>query len=268
MPENTEKTSNVKTRNMSKSSEDNEPSLQSLDKKLNTIISAIEANSAVIKVIQQEQVDLATSVELCHNNIKDISESIKRQNARVDKCISEVDIIKNENVKLKSNVCTLECKLNDLEQYSHRNSLVVYGIPEDKNEVLFNVIKRLATVIKFQDWSTNLLDAAHRMGTVGKKGDRPIIMKFISRLDKDKFLQKRKASGKLRAVDLGYASDSNVYVNESLTPSNRKLLQKTRDAARSKGYQYVWTLNCSIFVRRATDDKAVKILCEADLDKL
>ncbi|KAG8247173.1 hypothetical protein J6590_066878 [Homalodisca vitripennis] len=63
MPDNTEKTSNVKTRNMSKSSEDNEPTLQSIDKKLNTIISAIEANSTVIKVIQQEQVDLATRLE-------------------------------------------------------------------------------------------------------------------------------------------------------------------------------------------------------------
>ncbi|KAG8264928.1 hypothetical protein J6590_106718, partial [Homalodisca vitripennis] len=122
MPDNTEKTSNVKTRNMSKSSEDNEPTLQSLDKKLNTIISAIKANSTVIKVIQQEQVDLATSVELCHNNIKDLSESIKKQDARVDMCVSEVGGVKNENTKLKSKVRDLERKLNDLEQYLLRNN--------------------------------------------------------------------------------------------------------------------------------------------------
>ncbi|XP_046684798.1 uncharacterized protein LOC124370522 [Homalodisca vitripennis] len=266
MPDNTEKTSNVKTRNMSKSSEDNEPTLQSLDKKLNTIISAIEANSTVIKVIQQEQVDLASSVELCHNNIKDLSESIKKQDARVDMCVSEVDGVKNENIKL--NVRDLERKLNDLEQYSHRNNLVVYGIPEVKNEVVLNVIKRLAMAINFKDWSTNLVDAAHRMGTLGEDGERPIIIKFISRLDKDEFLQKRKAKKHLRAADFGYASESSIYVNESLTSPNRKLLQKTREAARKKGYQYVWTLNCSIYVRKATNDKAVKILTEASLDGL
>ncbi|KAG8332478.1 hypothetical protein J6590_022691 [Homalodisca vitripennis] len=82
------------------------------------------------------------------------------------------------------------------------------------------------------------------------------------------FLQKRKAKKHLRAADLGYASESNIYVNESLTSPNRKLLQKTREVARKKGYQYVWTLNCSIYVRKATNDKAVKILTEASLDGL
>ncbi|KAG8325171.1 hypothetical protein J6590_074687 [Homalodisca vitripennis] len=79
---------------------------------------------------------------------------------------------------------------------------------------------------------------------------------------------KRKAKKHLRAADLGYASESSIYVNESLTSPNRKLLQKTREAARKKGYQYVWTLNCSIYVRKATNDKAVKILTEASLDGL
>ncbi|KAG8264927.1 hypothetical protein J6590_106717, partial [Homalodisca vitripennis] len=59
--------------------------------------------------------------------------------------------------------------------------------------------------INFKNWSTNIVDAAHRMGTVGEDGERPIIVKFISRLDKDEFLQKRKAKKHLRAADLGYA---------------------------------------------------------------
>lgn len=111
------------------------------------------------------------------------------------------------------------------------------------------------------------MDAAHRMGTV-KNGERPIIIKFISWLDKDTFLKRRKTRSNLRAVDLGYVSEFNIYVNEFLTPSNRLLLQKTREAAKRKGYQFEWTLNCTIFARKASNDKTMKILCEAGLDKL
>ncbi|KAG8241517.1 hypothetical protein J6590_085425 [Homalodisca vitripennis] len=228
MLDNTEKTSNVKTRNMSKSSEDNEPTLQSLDKKLNTIISAIEANCTVIKVIQQEQVDLPTSVELCHNNIKDLSESIKNQDARVYMCVSEVNGVKNEINKLKSKVRDLERKLNDLEQYPHRNNLVVYGIPEDKNEVVLNVIKRLAMAINFKDWSTNLVDAAHRMGTVGENAEWTK-MNFYRR--------ERLRSTYVRLIWVMPVNLVSMLMNRS--HPNRKLLQKAGEAAKKKGYQYV-----------------------------
>ncbi|KAG8243631.1 hypothetical protein J6590_040933 [Homalodisca vitripennis] len=48
---------------------------------------------------------------------------------------------------------------------------------------------------KFPDWSTNIVDAVHRMGKENNDGPRPIVVKFVSRLDRDEFLRKRKESG-------------------------------------------------------------------------
>lgn len=56
-------------------------------------------------------------------------------------------------------------EINYLEQYSQRNNLVVYGIPEDKKVNVRHIVKRIATAIQFEDWSTALSDAVLRKGS-------------------------------------------------------------------------------------------------------
>ncbi|KAG8259610.1 hypothetical protein J6590_008645, partial [Homalodisca vitripennis] len=80
------------------------------------------------------------------------------------------------------------------------------------------------------------MDAVHRMGKATQTQPRPIIVKFVSRLHKDDFWNKRKVRRNLRATDLGYSSENSIYINESLTPANRELLKMTREAAKQKGY--------------------------------
>lgn len=254
------------TRKTSKS-EENEPSLLSIDKKLNSIISTLETTSADIRDLRKKQGELVTSVELCHDNIQGIMDSLKKQGLKIDSCEREIEVVKTVNVTLERKVNVVESQLNDIEQYSHRNNLIVYGIPEYSNEKVLGVIKRLAEVIEFPEWSSSLVDAVHRMGSKDGNG-RPIIIKFVSRLDRDMFLQCRKRKRNLRASDLGYSSDSNVYVNESLTPANRRLLLKTREAAKKKGYAFAWTYNCVIYVRKSPGEPARKITHEDDLETL
>lgn len=277
------KSSSMRTRQMSKSSEDNiEPSLLSIDKKLNAIISALETTNSDIKDIRKEQGELAASVEFCHSHIRELVGSMKEQDVKINSCVSEVECLRNENGQLTRRVNGLEQQINECEQYSHRNNLIVYGVPQDSKENILHVIMRLAKAIRFEGWSDKLVDAAHRMGQREKEKDdkvkedkedkedyvKPIIIKFVSRLDRDIFLQKRKVKRNLLASDLGFASENIVYVNESLTPANRKLLLKTREVAKKKGYEYIWTFNCSIFVRKSTGAPAKKILREGDLETL
>jgi len=72
----------------------------------------------------------------------------------------------------------------------------------------------------------------------------------------------------MTAADLGYASENPIYVNESLTPANQKLLSATRAAAKQKKYKYVWTYECTIYVRRNSDTEAIRISSALDLEKL
>lgn len=159
------KTSNIKTRHMSKSSDDNsEPSLITIDKKLNSILSALETTNNDIKTIRKEQSEFATSVELSHSNIQALLSSLKKQDEKIECSVSEVESLKNNNVTLTSWLNTMEQGLHDSEQYSHRNNLIVYGIPEASNENISSLIHRLAVTVNVEDWSDGLVDAAHRLG--------------------------------------------------------------------------------------------------------
>lgn len=245
------------------------PTLQGIDDKLNTILGMLDKNSSDINDIKKEQRDLGTSIELCHNNISDLKNMFGEQNLKISNCEEDIVKLKQENNKLNGLVLGLKDDLNNMEQYSHRNNLVIYGIPEEKSENIFNILRRLAHILHFPDWSNNLVDAVHRMGHTTPHNPRPIIIKFVSRLARDEFLAKRKVKRNLRAAELGYSSENLIYVNESLTTANRELLRMTRETAKQKNYSQVWTSNCSIYVRKERGKSPViKITSVRDLSNL
>lgn len=244
------------------------PSLHSIDVKLTSILTLLEKNTNDIGDIKKEQKDICESLELCHSNIKDIKQLITDQDLKIAKCEENIEQNSEDTLKISRLVSKVEENVRDLEQYSHRNNLIVYGIPEDKNENILNVVRRLASALQFEDWSTSLMDAVHRMGKTTGTRPRPIIIRFVSRLDKDLFLNKRKVRRNLKATDLGYSSENSIFVNESLTSANRELLKRTREVARTRGYSQVWTANCAIFTRRDKGSPAIKITSARDLDRM
>lgn len=261
--------SKVMTRNTAKLKSDTEsPSLQSIDDKLNSIIGILEKNSCDINDIKKEQKEMCTSIELCHASVSDIKQIISGHDSKIIKCEEEILHLKNEKQKMSAQIVRMEEKLRDLEQYSHKNSLIIYGVPEDKGENIYHVMRRLAGALHFPDWSSGLVDAVHRMGKSTGSTPRPIIVKFVRRQDKEEFLTKRKVRRNLKATDLGFSGDTPVYINESLTPANRELMKGTREAAKRNGYAHVWTANGSIFVRREKGSPALKISSVRDLDRM
>lgn len=244
------------------------PSLHSIDTKLNSILTILEQTNCDIGQIKREQKDMKESIEFCHADIKDMKVLIADQDAKIAKCENDFLQTKKETFMIHGQINKIDENVRDLEQYSHRNNLVVYGVPEEKNEMILHVVRRLATALQFDEWSPSLIDAVHRMGKSSESKPRPIIIRFVSRLDKDLFLSKRKVRRNLKAKDLGFSSEGSIYVNESLTPANRELLKKTRDTARDRGYSYVWTTNCTIFARREKGAPAIKIASATDLDRM
>lgn len=243
-------------------------SIKSIHLKLDSILTILERNSTAIDDIKKEQKEMCASIEHCHGNISDIKELLTGQDLKIAKCESEILQINEETRKINSNMQQVEKDLRDLEQYSHRNNLIIYGIPEEKNENIVFVVRRLAAALHFENFSSNMMDTVHRMGKISDSQPRPIIIRFISRMDKDMFLSKRKVHRNLKATDLGFSSENSIYVNESLTPSNRELLKKTREVAKVKGYTHVWTSNCCIYTRREKGSPAIKIVSAKDFDRM
>ncbi|KAG8291092.1 hypothetical protein J6590_069434 [Homalodisca vitripennis] len=107
-----------------------------------------------------------------------------------------IEDLKVKNIQLQRKVTDLELRIEDNEQYMRSITLIeIQGIPESKNEDVYEVVKK----------------RSYRCLPPSKKwndADRPagIIAKFVRREDKLKFLEKRRVKKNLNSHDVGYTS--------------------------------------------------------------
>lgn len=118
---------------------------------------------------------------------------------------------------------------NNWEQYTRLNCLELRGVPEVRGE---NVIATVSTVAKALHFpvETNMIDACHRLKANPRKlqEPRPIILKLVSRIQKDTFLQAKQVKRTLNTkdVDPTITNPAPIYINESLTADNRRLFEE------------------------------------------
>lgn len=202
--------------------------------------------------------ELGTSVENCHVQINELNAKFDEQCKIIKSYEEKMDTIIQENFDLKRKVKTLETQLEDAEQYSRVNCLEVNGIPEVKNENVTDVIKSVGTALGMHI-TEEMIDACHRVGAKQDRKTRGIIVKFTRRTVKEDLLQKRKVKRNFNTHDIGFKGSQAevVYINESLSPARRKILNAARALKREKGYSYVWVRNGRIFLRKNEGDPVV-----------
>lgn len=179
----------------------------------------------------------------------------------------DIQLLKNENIKLRSDVKKLEgtCKSNidDLEQYSRRACLRISGIKEEEGEntddIVLNLATRVSADVRLED-----LDRSHRVGrprpvepadnTVPKP--REIIVKFSNSKARLALLKGRAELRRTRAK---------IFINEDLTSARKELAYKCRCLQRDRLIKKVWTYNGNIFIQTLNDAK-VQISAASDLD--
>ncbi|MEW8187067.1 MAG: hypothetical protein AB2794_18935 [Candidatus Thiodiazotropha endolucinida] len=192
-------------------------------------------------------------------------------NLKVDQATAQmrgdIELLKNENLKLRSDVKKLEstCKSNidDLEQYSRRACLRISGINEEEGEntddIVLNLATRVSADVRLED-----LDRSHRVGrprpadptnnTVPKP--REIIVKFSNSKARLSLLKGRAELRRTRAK---------IFINEDLTSARKELAYKCRCLQRDRLIKKVWTYNGNIFIQTLNDAK-VQISAVSDLD--
>ncbi|KAG8264258.1 hypothetical protein J6590_014545 [Homalodisca vitripennis] len=97
-----------------------------------------------------------------------------------------------------------------------------------------------------------------------------IVVKFLRKLDKERFILMRWKKRNVNTRDLGFMGGeaSPVYINESLTQDKRKLLNAARIAQREKQYTFIWVKNGRIFLRKNQGDRVVVVDSLDDVEKL
>lgn len=199
------------------------------------------------------------------NNIQDkvASEITKSTTHDIAIANDKIRHLESNITQLQKGLATADAKIEEAEQYSRRNCLLIHGIPERNNEVT-NAI----AIKTFDDLSTDEvkvqilpsdLDRTHRLGKKktsldeSKLRPRPIIVKFCS-YDKRRLVFKNKSELK----------GSGITITESLTVQRMDLL---RSAKRHEKVEAAWSIDGRISCL-LHDKSRVNINNKRDIDNL
>ena len=185
--------------------------------------------------------------------------NLEKENSYLNEIIRKLDIKVNDNI----------IKNNELSQYIRRIMVEINGIPQTNEENIDETLKLLFELMNASELYDDI-DVAHRLSNKRNSG---IIIKFISRKSRDKFFNRRSLLKEKEVKDLGDnftdldEAHKKIFINESLTKTNRNLLINARQRCKEYNYKFCWSTNGVIFVREDESSKVIKIKNDGDIDR-
>ena len=136
------------------------------------------------QVLKKELTELKDSMAFNEKELQDIKDTVKKvskANASIQKELvkakEELEQTKQQLDKEKEETGRVWCALDDLEQYTLKNSLEIHGISEhvysDTESAVIKIANALDVSIQPDD-----IEITHKLK--GREGKRPIIVKFCS----------------------------------------------------------------------------------------
>ena len=110
-------------------------------------------------------------------------------------------------------------RINQLEQYTRRYSVVVKGIEKPQNETMDQLKEKISGLIQVSGSGVtfNDVDKCHRNGQI-KDNEQEVIVRFKSHTAKESFYEKRKE-----------IPNKSIKIQPSLTAESKSLLEQARE---------------------------------------
>lgn len=206
--------------------------------------------------------ELAREVDLLRREVEEMKNSLTMFNEICENMKQEQARLTSENKALKKENEHLSKRLGEAEQYSRVNNIEIKGVPCTKNEDCVAILKAIGDEIGCPVIDADI-DVVHR---VPAKHDKNIIARFCSRTKKTDFVAKaRKARLNTTALGFPQTQQKNVFVNEHLTPDNKRLFAQALARKKDHGWKFLWTSNCRIKARKDEDSRVHVINSANDL---
>lgn len=247
----------------------------------NFIVTAKEMKNDILEVkstckdLQSSLFELDAKQQGAFTEITSVRSEIQSHESRLH--ILEAKSTQNAEVcnqvkALSETILNLQDQLAANDQRSRLKNLEISGVPFTKSENLFSILNSLCLKIGISLAPQEIEDIhrVRRYSTEKEPHLTPnIIIHFLTRKMKNDFLAACKSRRNITTEDLGFNGPSKpVYINEHLTPLNKNLLKKAREAGKSLNYSFIWVKDCKIFLRKNETSKIIHVSCELDLAKI
>lgn len=236
-----------------------------LDKTLNTLC-------ADISVLKQQN----SNIQATNSEMEKAMQFMSMQYEEMKERLISMEKERKENLTY---ISSLENKIDDLEKrlkstvIEFRNMpVLVQKVKQESQRDLTELVQKTCTILKV---NINPSDIKDIYRVKNKTGSSIVVAELTTVLTKNKIISSVKefnkinTNNKLSSSTIGIPGPAvPVYVSESLTNKNRKLLAITRENRKALGYEYCWTSNGRVYLRKAEGSPRVEIKNENDLASL
>ena len=258
--------------------EETEPNLKDIHNILKSIQGAISVMQDTIATLVKEKnklsgdvVDLRRTIAKSNDEVEKLKKSFTKQNQYVASLELELTREKKVSKRQSNDILELQETLDELEQYSRKNSVEIHGIPEDIDVSTDEVVCRVAAAIGVQIAPDNI-EISHRL--YRKKGAKPIIVKFLNYKDKAKLY---KARVQLKNVTLSilfpsYSATSlagqRIFVNENLTRYRSDMMKLAIGKRKDGKILSTWSLDGKIFIKTSPSGRPRQMFSIEEIKEL
>lgn len=235
---------------------------------------------AELRSFKEEMRTFSAEMRDCRRELADFRVSLAGVNSRIDGLEQRIVSVEQRSETppeisgLLKKVAWLEQEIRDREQESLLTDLEIGQLPEEKGENVVHTITVLAAKLGVALEERDVV-FAERVGVAqvaGAAGGAPrarrIVVRLARRGCRDELLAAARVRRTLTAADAGQstaAPGSRIFLNERLTPANRRLFYRVREECRRLQWRYSWTKRGRIFARQGEGKQAFAIQSEADL---
>lgn len=242
----------------------------------------MKCSEDLIKVIEDFKRQVFTELKSTRADLNALSESMHFVSNKMDESTnlmkeikSELAAVKKENENLRSmnialttEVTSLKNRVRSLEQYSRKNNVEIYGIPETPKENAMELVKDVGTALGLEIQEADI-SIAHRVPAFKKDRPPSLIVQFARRTTRDSLLNRFKEKKGMTAQQVHKAFPAqNIYVNEHLAPENKHFLAKLKQKCKDVGYDYAWCRDGRFFVRKCQGERYRRVDSYEEMDKL
>ncbi|KAJ8714482.1 hypothetical protein PYW07_002707 [Mythimna separata] len=220
--------------------------------------------------------DLMEKIDSIIVQNSELKHSVEVMSSKYDEFLRRVATLEAERIEDKKKIQLLEEKLEQMERKTRSTGIEIRNIPKTDGETkedLCSLVLNMGTSLNIDVKSSNIKDI-YRLKS--KDNSHPIIVDFTTVVTKEKVMGGVKKFNKSKAKEAKLNTNhlkingplAPVYVAECLTYRAQKLFYIARAFQRSHGYQFCWTANGVVYLRKKVNDPQIRITSEADVEKL
>lgn len=221
----------------------------------------------ITEAVSEQMKSISTAVHKLQDEVTNLKEELDKTKGeihelhRVQKQQMEVNRVHGMQVgDLTNRLHNRSLTIEDLQQYTRRNCVLVTGVPEETGENTDETIIKLAKEKMEVPLTGQDIDRSHRIGTRKDGKPRSIVVKFCRYNMRYKFI---KARANLKGTKVG--------VQELLTPYTQHLLKRAKElVTQSRHIKGAWTWDGRVSVEIEKNGRKWKetVRHENDLHKI